>query len=164
LNAVVYAAVQAGVTLGSFEDYQQGRAISADLTGDYLAKAAGADPVTPFLMGQRLAKLAQTQPFTMFDFWLSDEAGHRWTLTEAQALVTRLDSFLEGVLSARDNLTVLLTSDHGNLEDKTRKTHTLADVPLIVVGKGATAFADATSLTDVAPAIKRYLSQSPENT
>lgn len=162
LNAVVYAAVQAGVSLRGFADYQQGRAISADLTGDYLTKAAGADPKTPFVMGQQLARMAQEQPFTMFDFWLSDEAGHRWHLTEAKALVTRLDSFLAGVLAARDNLTVLLTSDHGNLEDKTRKTHTLADVPLIVVGKGAPAFANAASLTDIAPAVRRYLTQSPE--
>jgi hypothetical protein len=162
LNAVVYAAVRAGVTLRSFEDYQQGRAISADLTGDYLTKAVGADPTTPFAMGQQLATLAQAQPFTLFDFWLSDEAGHRWSLAEAADLVTRLDSFLAGVLAARGDLTVLLTSDHGNLEDKTRKTHTLADVPLIVVGKGAATFADATSLMDVAPAIRRYLTQSPE--
>lgn len=158
LNAVVYAAVQAGVSLRNFEDYQRGHAVSADLTGDYLARAAGADPSTPFAMGQQLARLAQEHPFTLFDFWLSDEAGHRWTLAEAKALVTRLDMFLAGVFSARDNLTVLLTSDHGNLEDKTRKTHTLADVPLIVVGDGATTFANTTSLTDVAPAIKDYLS------
>ena len=162
LNAVVYAAVQAGVTLRNFDDYQQGRAISADLTGDYLAKHVGSPAKTPFVMGQQLAKLAQAQPFTMFDFWLSDEAGHRWSLAEAVTLVSRLDTFLAGVLSARDNLTVLLTSDHGNLEDKTRKTHTLADVPLIVVGKGAPAFADAASLTDIAPAVRRYLTQSPE--
>lgn len=157
VNAVVYAALQAGVPLRAFDDYQAGRAVSADLTGDYLAKAAGANPKTPFGMGVQLAQLAQEQPFTLFDFWLSDEAGHRWSLADARALVTRLDTFLAGVLAARDDLTVLLTSDHGNLEDKTRKTHTLAEVPLIVVGKGATAFTAATSLTDIAPAIRRYL-------
>jgi len=114
-------------------------------------------------MGQQLAALAQKQPFTMFDFWLSDEAGHRWSLAEAEALVTRLDSFLAGILAARGDLTMLLTSDHGNLEDKTRKTHTLANVPLLVIGDGAATFANATSLTDVAPAIKRYLSQPPKS-
>jgi hypothetical protein len=157
LNAVVYAALQAGVPLRGFDDYHRGRAISADLTGDYLVKAAGARPTTPFALGVQLAQLAQEQPFTLFDFWLSDEAGHRWSLADARALVSRLDTFLAGVLAARGDLTVLLTSDHGNLEDKTRKTHTLAEVPLIVVGKGAPAFAAATSLTDIAPAIRRYL-------
>jgi hypothetical protein len=161
LNAVVYAAVQAGLSLGNFEDYQHGRAISADLTGDYLAKVAGASPKTPFAMGEQLAQLAQEQAFTLFDFWLSDEAGHRWTLADARALVTRLDAFLAGVLSARKNLTVLLTSDHGNLEDKTRKTHTRAEVPLIVVGDGAPVFANATSLTDIAPAVRRFFTQQP---
>jgi 2,3-bisphosphoglycerate-independent phosphoglycerate mutase len=159
-NVPVYAALQAGLDLLRIDDYRAGRAVSADLTGAYLHKHdATLIPFSAFEMGQRLATLAQQHDFTFFDVWLTDHAGHRWPFEKCVELIETLDSFLQGVVENLGDVTLLVTSDHGNLEDKSVKTHTLADVPLLVVGKGAVHFEGATSLLEVAPNIRAVLGQ-----
>ncbi|MEX0748343.1 MAG: peptidase, partial [Rhodothermales bacterium] len=66
-----------------------------------------------------------------------------------------LDRFLGALLQRLDRAGVLLllTSDHGNLEDLSTKSHTRNAVPLAAFGTGASAFRDARSLTDVTPAL-----------
>ncbi|MGL4609717.1 MAG: hypothetical protein ACRCYY_08535 [Trueperaceae bacterium] len=157
-NVPVFSALQAGLDLLRIDDYRRGEAISVDMTGDYLHKHdATLPPLSAPQMGQRLATMARQHHFTFFDLWLTDQAGHRWPLEECVKLVETLDSFLRGVVENLEDVTLVLTSDHGNLEDKTVKTHTLADVPLLVFGN-AGGFEGAKSLLDVAPAI-RHLSR-----
>jgi 2,3-bisphosphoglycerate-independent phosphoglycerate mutase len=154
-NVPVYAALQAGLELLRIDDYRSGKAVSADLTGTYLHKHdATLLPFSAFEMGQRLATLAQQHSFTFFDVWLTDHAGHRWPFEKCVELVETLDAFLQGVVENLGEVTLLVTSDHGNLEDKSVKTHTLSDVPLLVMGKGSSYFANATSLLEVAPAVR----------
>ena len=85
---------------------------------------------------------------------MTDLAGHRrWGWTAGEAL-RRLDGLLAGLLPARAaDLTLVLTSDHGNLEEADHTRHTTNPVPLLVVGPAAPAFASAQAITDVAPAI-----------
>lgn len=152
VNVPVYAAQEAGVRLLRQADYDAGRAVSADLDGSYLG--------TPQPLGEAGAQLAQLSgnaDLTFFDFWLSDSAGHRWTFADAVALVEKLDAFLAGLVPALGAVTLLLTSDHGNLEDKTTRSHTRNPVPLLAVGPQAAFFAEADSLLDVAPALRRAL-------
>jgi 2,3-bisphosphoglycerate-independent phosphoglycerate mutase len=152
VNVPVYAAQEAGIPLLTQADYDAGRAVSADLDGSYLG--------TPQLLGEagaQLVRLSGNADLTFFDFWLSDSAGHRWTFADAVALVEKLDAFLAGLVSALGETTLLLTSDHGNLEDKTTRSHTRNPVPLLAVGPQAAFFAEANSLLDVAPALRRAL-------
>jgi 2,3-bisphosphoglycerate-independent phosphoglycerate mutase len=153
LNAPVYGARAAGVSLRTLEDYARAEAISADLSGSYLhALDARIPPISPEEAGKRLARLAKDYSFTFFDFWLSDYAGHRWSFGEAVTLVETLDAFFAGLVAALDGVTLVVTSDHGNLEDKRTSGHTLSPVPLIAMGETA-GFLEAGSLLDVAPAI-----------
>jgi hypothetical protein len=95
---------------------------------------------------------------TILDAWWSDHLGHHGTLEEAVEHARRLEALLAGVLEARPEGTlVLLTSDHGNFEDTTRRTHTRAPVPLAAVGPGADAFAGVRDLSGVAPALAAAL-------
>ena len=152
VNVPVYAAQEAGIPLLTRADYDAGRAVSADLDGSYLG--------TPQPLGEagaQLARLSGNADLTFFDFWLSDSAGHRWTFADAVALVEKLDGFLAGLVSALGEVTLLLTSDHGNLEDKTTRSHTRNPVPLLAAGPQAAFFAEANSLLDVAPALRRAL-------
>lgn len=150
VNVPVYAAQAAGLALGDLAAYRAGRAVSADLSGRHLHGLDTSLPVLkPEAAGRRLAEIASQHTFTFFDFWLSDTAGHRWPLAEAVALVTALDRFLAGVVAALGGVTLLVTSDHGNLEDKRVKTHTANPVPLLALGPVAGAFAEAASLPDV---------------
>ena len=50
-------------------------------------------------------------------------------------------------------LTLVVCSDHGNIEDSSTKMHSENPVPLLAVGPGAGWFSQANDLLDVAPAI-----------
>lgn len=158
MNAFVCAARMAGLDLFGLESYRAGTAVSADLDGAYLFELDPANPrLKPAQAGRRLARIASKCDLTFFDFWLSDAAGHRWSLADATTLIEKLDGFLAGLLPALGDVTLLITSDHGNVEDKRVRTHTSNAVPLLACGPAAPAFADASSLLDVAPAVRRAL-------
>ncbi len=153
VNAPVHAALGAGLQLRRIADFERQDAVSADLTGRYLQQIVpGSRQLSAPQSGRELRQLALRHDFTFFDFWLSDQVGHRGTLEEAERLVSELDAFLGTALpDMGDGLTVVLTSDHGNLEDKTLRTHTYARVPLLATGPGAGAFTAVSDLTGVAP-------------
>lgn len=162
LNALAHAAQDAGVRLPTLDAYRAGDAIAADLDGAYFA-SIGAEPpeghrpgpAGAHRAGIRLAALAAARPFTFLDVWATDRVGHAASMERARPVVTAIDAFLGGVLEGRSrDLTVLLTSDHGNLENLTHGRHTRAHVPLGVVGPEARRFAGARSLLDVAPVVR----------
>lgn len=155
LNVPALAAQRAGLRLRTLEDYRNGNGISADLTGARLHPAA--PPLSPQAMGARLAELSRNAPLTLFDLWLTDHLGHRGSFAEAVAFIEQLDAFLAGVIEQLAELTLLVTADHGNLEDKSTKSHTTAAVPLLAIGPKAHAFAEVAALTDIAPAVQRAL-------
>lgn len=159
VNVPVHAALAAGLELLDLGRYSAGEAIAADLTGRYFTDL---DPRLPTLTaeeaGGRLAALAQLHEFTFFDFWLSDRVGHRGSFAEAVSLAQDLDLFLAGVAGSLGEVTLLVTSDHGNFEDKTTRGHTRAQVPLIAMGPGRAAFAGCRRLEDVAPTVRELLS------
>ena len=81
----------------------------------------------------------------------------RWAVEQLQAF----DAVLQGLLpAAAHDLLILITSDHGNMEDLSTRRHTSAPVPaLIIAPLGARRqFADGLmDLTGIAPAIRRLL-------
>lgn len=156
-NAPLVAASSAGVELRGMERYRRGEAVAADLSGARFARAAGVEPQSPEAAAGVLLELAETSRFTFFDLWLTDTLGHARDRDGAVALVERLDRLLGALLEggAGERFTLLLTSDHGNLEDLSTRGHTLNEVPLLVIGEGAREFREAGSLLDVAPAVRR---------
>lgn len=154
VNVPVFAARSAGVELLDLEDYREGRGIAADLTGAYFHEI---DPllecIEPAQTGRRLAHEARDTHLAFFDLWLTDRIGHRGTFAEAIAFAEQLDAFIGGLVAALDGVTLVVTSDHGNFEDKTVRTHTLNPVPMLAVGPASGRFAEAASILDVYPAI-----------
>lgn len=127
----------------TMEDLRAGRAVSHDLTNEFLHQMGFAVPVRAVMESARIiADLARTADFTLFEFVLTDTIGHTRDLQQAQDLVARLDTLLEVVLASLDlnETTVVLTSDHGNFEDLSVKTHTRNLVPTCVWGPGKTFF------------------------
>jgi len=60
-----------------------------------------------------------------------------------------LDDFLAALLGELlEDTLVVLTSDHGNLEDATTRRHTLNPVPLMAWGKDAESFLQGMSRLD----------------
>jgi bisphosphoglycerate-independent phosphoglycerate mutase (AlkP superfamily) len=108
-----------------------------------------------------LADLSANLDFAFFEYWLTDYAGHGQDMDAAIRLLEDFDAVLGGLLDAWDdeNGLILLTSDHGNIEDLSTRRHTANPVPLLLVGNPAKreAFADVKDLTAIAPTILRML-------
>lgn len=163
LNALAYAAREAGVVLPTLDAFRAGEAIAADLDGAYFASLGveppeghRAGPAGARRAGARLAQIASRKQLTFLDVWATDRVGHAASMGEARALVERIDALLDGLLDGRpDDLTVMLVSDHGNMEDLSHGRHTRASIPLAVVGPAALSFRNVRSLLDVAPVARR---------
>ena len=162
-SAVPLAVTAAGILLLTTADMRAGRALSADFTGDgWRTELHIADvPVyTPRAAGHKLAELAGNYSFSFFEHWVTDYAGHRLDLEGARGLLERFDGVLGGLLEAWDDQAglIVITSDHGNLEDLSHRHHTLNRVPTFVVGAARRAFArDLSDLTHFTPAILEAL-------
>lgn len=140
-----------------------GTAVSGDLTGAGWREVLGypdAPVITPFEAGQRLARLAQAYDFSLFDYWLTDRMGHRCAMDAAVEELGRLDEVMAGLISEWDDADglIVLTSDHGNLEDCSVRGHTQNRVPTLIVGDARHEFAAGLNdLTDFAAAILQLL-------
>lgn len=155
-SATTHAIMAAGLPFRRLRDLARDRAVTWDVCRDRWSRSGdgGLQPIAAVAAGRHLATLAAEHDVTLFETFMTDLAGHgRWGWTAEEAL-TRLDGLLAGVLAAADaRLTVLLTSDHGNLESAASRLHTRNPVPLIVWGPGREAFAGARSLLDVTPSV-----------
>src|SRR5215211_4931037 len=75
---------------------------------------------------------------------------------QIQQAMALLDRLLGGALAAlRPEDTLLLTSDHGNVESIAAPTHTRNPVPLLVVGPATHAFKAVESIMELADVIER---------
>jgi hypothetical protein len=135
---------------------EAGEAVAFDIDHSVLRELGhDLEPVAPEEAGRRAAAVAGQNDFTLYEHFLTDKAGHGREMAEAVTVLERLDAFLGGVFAhLPEDVLFVLTSDHGNVEDLSVKTHTYNDVPTIAKGPGAAAFAARIrSLTDIAPAI-----------
>ena len=146
----------AGLEFRTEADLAAGRAVSWDITRELFIARTGltVEVVTPVEAGSHLAAIAGHHRFTLFETFLTDLAGHHRLEVAPAAAAARLDGLLAGLTAAAPpDLTVLLTSDHGNLEDSANRLHTRNPVPLLAAGPAAGRFAGLRSILDVAPAV-----------
>ena len=166
------AASAAGVRLRRASDLLAGEALAADLSGATWQRlfTPALRVLSPAAAGAALARLTRAHRFTLFEFFLTEKAGHSRDAARAEAVLADLDAFVGGLLAglgaARPDgapgRLVVVTSDHGNLEALGTKSHTRHPVPLLAWGPGADAFAAATSLLDVTPACVEAVVRSAE--
>ena len=135
----------------------RGEAVAWDITG---ARIGLVPPITPEEAGRNLARLGAQHDLTIFETFLTDFAGHKQDPALAAEVLTLFDGFLAGIVAHLSaDTTLVITSDHGNLEDLSRKTHTRNPAILLAVGRDAPAFATTVvaDLTHIAPAIMRLI-------
>jgi hypothetical protein len=155
----------AGVPLRTSADLQIGRAMAADFTGRGWAEQSGFPPTpiySPGEAGGLLARLASQVDLSWFDYWISDYVGHRGTLEQAIEILEVFDAVLGGLVEAwheRQGL-IVITSDHGNMEQIGIRNHTRNPVPGLLIGPAdlRARFAHGLhDLTGIAPAIMNLL-------
>ncbi len=173
-GVIALSTQEAGFRLKTTEDLRRGTAISADFTAEGWHTHLGILD-TPILSlpqaGQRLSELASESDLTIFEYWLTDVAGHHQDMPGALTLLQSIDTVLGSLVQSWDFNAgiILLTSDHGNLEDLSTRRHTRNEVPLLIIGSheqrkhffnamvGARSSNDNLNLTDFAPAILKYI-------
>jgi 2,3-bisphosphoglycerate-independent phosphoglycerate mutase len=164
LSSIPLAVSSADLPLHNKSDLIHGNALSADLTGRAWHQHLGSADVpilTPFESGRRLVNLSRTADFTLFEYWLSDYAGHSQEMNYAQKILEELDEMICGLLSTWDDNEglIIITSDHGNIEDLSTHRHTQNPVPGLIIGK--LEFRDQfsnnlNSIMDITPAIMDF--------
>lgn len=158
LSATGLAARAGGLRLRDHDDLRQGQALSAFFDNRGWRNMLGYTDVPDITLrqaGQILASLARQNDFTLFEHYYTDICGHHRDWAQAIQTLESLDEFLGGLLDGFSNdMLLVVTSDHGNIEDLTARGHTLNPVPTLLVGKQRHVLASRiTSLTNLTPAI-----------
>jgi len=138
-SSIPMAVTSAGLSLFKEDAMFAGTAMSADFTGEGWRTMLGfpdAPVMAPSDAGKKLVSLAMEYDFSFFEYWASDYAGHKQDMEWATNLMETFDGVLGGLLEVmNDELLVLVTSDHGNMEDMSTRRHTDADIPVLVIGE-----------------------------
>ena len=149
--------LDSGVTIRTLDHLRSGNAIAADLTAEGLSRVAES-PVPTISEDEAaasIARLTSKYRFVVSEYFHTDKAGHAQDMTAAGRCLVSIDRFLAALDTHLDweRTTLGLTSDHGNLEDLSTRTHTRHPVPLLALGRSAASFAQVEDLTGVAGAI-----------
>ncbi len=151
-SATTAAALAAGLRLRTVEDLLRGEAVYHDVTcwtiegQDY-----GVPLVSPEEAAARALAVAGRHDFCLYEYFLTDLAGHAREKELTRKVLGNLDRFLAAVVGGLAGSTVVLASDHGNIEDAASGTHTLNPVPVLAFGPGSrAAVSGVESITEVA--------------
>jgi 2,3-bisphosphoglycerate-independent phosphoglycerate mutase len=162
-SSIPLAVTSAGYSLFTQEDFFEGKALSADFTGHgwrSMLEITEAPLRSAGEAGEKLAGLAQAYDFSMFEYWASDYAGHKQNMQWAIEQMEVFDGVLEGLVKAwdMDEDLILITSDHGNMEDLSTRRHTDAKVPGLIIGEKHKTFAEGLrDLAGIAPRIRQHV-------
>jgi len=162
-SATTCAVEAAGNQFSKLPDLIGRKALFHDFTNVELRNRGYEVPLfTPLEAAEVLANLTYEYRFTLYEHFITDKIGHERDYEKARIHLPRLAEFIRETLKRTDleKTTVILTSDHGNLEDLSIRNHTLNDVPTIIWGRKKEATSDKIKdLTDITPAVIELLSE-----
>ncbi len=160
-SATTCAVESADLPFRRLPDLLAGKAVFHDFTNRLLIEKGFDAPLySPEKAGETLAGLTRENRFTLYEHFITDKIGHDRDFEKARTHLPQLASMIRETLSNIDleNTTVILTSDHGNIEDLSIRNHTLNDVPTIVWGRKHREISKRIkTLADIAPAIVHLL-------
>ncbi|MEP7292722.1 MAG: hypothetical protein ABI835_13150 [Chloroflexota bacterium] len=157
------AVYEAGLPLFTEKEIYSGDALAVDWTGEGWRKDLGyADsPIyTPEEGGRKMVELSRRYDFSFFSHWITDMVGHRGGIADGVRMLELFDAVMAGVLADWDDAEglIVITSDHGNMEDLSHGKHTENAVPTLIIGQGRERFAEGLhSLADLVPRMADYL-------
>jgi 2,3-bisphosphoglycerate-independent phosphoglycerate mutase len=161
VSATTAAVEAASLRFRTIEDVKNDAAVFMDYTnrfliglGEDVAERSEAEAATV------LSRIVAENRFTLYEYFITDKVGHAQDMDAAKSVLTSLAHFIRELLIKLDleRTTVILTSDHGNIEDLSIRNHTLHDVPTIVWGaQREQVAARIQTLADITPAIVELL-------
>lgn len=157
------AAHEAGLPLFTEREIYSGDALAVDWTGEGWRSELGYtdSPIyTAFDAGIKMVELSRRYAFSFFAHWMTDVIGHRGKLADGVRALENFDRVMAGALSVWDDEEglIVITSDHGNMEDLSHTKHTENDVPTVIIGAGKEMFATGLhTLADIVPRMSHFL-------
>ncbi len=157
VSATTAAVEAAGLRFRTIDDVKNNNAIFMDYTNRFLIEL-GLD-VTERSEAEAatvLSRIVAENRFTLYEYFITDKVGHAQDMNAARTVLTSLALFIRELLIKLDleRTTVILTSDHGNIEDLSIRNHTLHAVPTIIWGaQREQVAARIQTLADITPAI-----------
>ena len=163
ISATTAAVEAADLQFNKIGDLKAGRAVYQDFTNQMLIeRGEDVQPRTPEEAGDVLASIVANHRFTLYEYFITDKVGHAQDREAARSVLRNLARMIRRVLANIDltSTTTILTSDHGNIEDLSTRSHTLNPVPTIIWGTGSQQVANRiSSLADITPAIVSLLTR-----
>ncbi len=160
LSATTVATLAADIPIQTLDDLKYRQAIYQDLTNDTLI-LRGYD--VPHLTLEEAAKILSKRvadyDFILYEYFLTDKAGHSLDIERGRHEIRKLDDFLSYLIPNLDleNTCLLLSSDHGNIEDISIKPHTRNPVLTKIWGQDTDRLSNKIhSIEDITPAILSY--------
>jgi 2,3-bisphosphoglycerate-independent phosphoglycerate mutase len=163
VSATTAAVEAAGLSFRKVQDLKEGRAVYQDFTNRMLIEHGEEVSLrTPEEAAEVLARIVAENRFTLYEYFITDKIGHSQDMPAAKTTLQSLARMIRAVLNQIDlgKTSVILTSDHGNIEDLSTRNHTLNPVPTIVWGAQQNQIASRIkSLADITPAIVETLTK-----
>lgn len=165
ISATTTMMLSIGQRAASELDLQQKKALYQDFSNRSLIRRGAELPeLSAREAGEILGSAGSQYPgLTLFEYFLSDQTGHRGHFADALSLLGDLERFVGAVISRLDpsRHTVLISSDHGNIEDMSHRSHTRNPVPLWVWGRGRQDIISSVhTIAQVCPAILAFFQAS----
>jgi len=161
LSATTCATLAAGLDFHRPEDIAQSKSIYHDITGDFLREKGFDIPILSLEeAGKIVARQSCSFDLLLFEYFMTDRVGHKQDLNQAKQEIQKLDTFINSILSEVNLLDtlVIVTSDHGNIEDLSTKSHTRNPAMTLAWGLKKMDLAQQISdLTHVTPALLNLL-------
>jgi len=163
VSATTVAVEAAGMGFRNLDDLQAGRAVFQDYTNEMLIeRGLPVSRRTPEQAAEILATIAREHEFTLYEYFITDKTGHAQDFEAARTVLMGLARFVRHLLSLIDlkRTTLILTSDHGNIEDLSLRNHTLNQVPTLIWGAHREyARSRIRNLAEITPVIVDLLSE-----
>lgn len=163
VSATTAAVEAAGLQFRNLDDLKNHRAVYQDFTNQFvIERGEEVEPRTPARAAEVLASIVAENRFTLYEYFITDKVGHKQDFEAARRVLQQLAAFIRELLNRVDlkSTSVILTSDHGNIEDLSSRNHTLNDVPTIVWGANRERIASRIKdLADITPAIVESLTK-----
>jgi len=157
LSTTTVATLSADIPFFQIDDIRNRRSIYHDFTNESLIKNGFEVPrFSPEEAAHILVQTSKHYDLILYEYFITDQAGHSQDLERSREEIKKLEALIIAILNEcnlQKNL-VILTSDHGNIEDLSVKTHTRNKVMTLIWGNGAEKMKDCIqTIQDITPVI-----------
>jgi hypothetical protein len=153
--------------ISTVDDLMEDNALMQDLTRETIQDRYPDIPVIePQRAAEHLFAIARENDFTLFEFFQTDVAGHSMDYDRACKVLRAYDRFLATLVRFCEaaGITIVITSDHGNIEVMSDRGHTRNPVPFIAFGQRAVEIRERVStLKDVTPSLLAAYDKEDDN-